>query len=81
MRTSKTSIEIDNQDDSEKIKAYTNFDDGRLKFGDEEVVNNYLTLAEDPIGKHSLTEIRSSTKIENLSSQDFFPTHLQFVLQ
>ena len=35
----------------EKIKVFSNYGDGLLAFGNEEVVANYMELSEDPKGK------------------------------
>ena len=40
----------------EKIKVLSNYGDGLLNFGEEEVVTNYMELSEDPKGER----IRSS---------------------
>ena len=34
----------------EQIRVFSNYNDGLLKRGKEEVVTNYMELSEDPIG-------------------------------
>ena len=33
-----------------KVKVFSNYNDGLVAFGEEEVVRNYLELSEDPKG-------------------------------
>ena len=34
----------------DKIKVFSNYDDGLMALGNEEVIKNYMELSEDPKG-------------------------------
>ena len=40
------------QVESDNIRAFTNFLDGKVIFGGEDAVKNYAVLDEDPYGLH-----------------------------
>ena len=46
------------KDDAVKVKVYSNFENGGFVYGDENLMVNHLTLAEDPEGKYEFLKLK-----------------------
>ena len=49
------------KDDKDIVKVYTNFETGGSFYGTESEMVNYVTLSEDPKGKHASFELLNKT--------------------
>ena len=72
-------MNIDTSPHQEKIKVYSNYGDGLLYWGKEELITNYMELSEDPKGDWR-DEIKLSDN-NTLLIQEICPRSSQFVAQ